>query len=164
MNDGKKDVFDKLMHLYPLNLIEDFCKRNKEVLLYLFFGGLAFAVSMVTFALFNVAMGINELTANVLSWFITVLFAFYTNRVWVFQAPTESVGKFLKQIGTFYAGRIITLLVEEAILFVFITQLGCSSMGVKLVAQIIVIVVNYFSSKLLVFKKRSDTRIIDNGY
>ena len=157
MNDDKKDVFDKLMHLYPLNLIEDFYKRNKEVLLYLFFGGLAFVVSMVTFALFNMAMRINELTANVLSWFITVLFAFCTNRVWVFQAPTESAAKFMEQMGAFYAGRVITLLVEEAILFVFITRLGCSSMGVKFVAQIIVIVLNYFLSKLLVFKKKNDT-------
>ena len=56
-------------------------KKNKEILLYLFFGGLAFIVSIVTYAFFNVTCGLNELVANVISWVITVAFAFFTNRI-----------------------------------------------------------------------------------
>lgn len=98
-------------------------------------------------------MGINELVANVLSWIITVLFAFLTNRVWVFQSPTNEVSEFVKQMFAFYSGRVITLIIEEVILLVFITWLGFNSMVIKVIAQVIVILLNYVISKLVIFKK-----------
>lgn len=122
------------------------------MLLYLFFGGLAFVVSVATYSLFNMALHMNELIANIYSWIITVLFAFFTNRIWVFQSPTEGMGAFFRQMISFYGGRVITLLIEEAILFVFITLLSFSSLGVKIAAQIVVIILNYVISKLLVFR------------
>lgn len=114
-------VFDKLMELPILRIFNPFYKKYKEMLLYLFFGGLSFIVSIATYACFNVGMGINELIANILSWIITVMFAFLTNCVWVFQSPTDSVQAFIKQMFVFYSWRVITLVVEEAILLVFIT-------------------------------------------
>ena len=64
----KRDIFDRMMGLPILNIFEPFYKKNKEILLYLFFGGLTFIVSIATYAIFNVSMGINELIANVMSW------------------------------------------------------------------------------------------------
>ena len=142
-------VFDKLMELPILRIFNPFYKKYKEMLLYLFFGGLSFIVSIATYACFNVGMGINELIANILSWIITVMFAFLTNRVWVFQSQTDSVQAFIKQMFVFYSGRVITLVVEEAIL------LGFNSILIKVIAQVIVIVLNYVISKLVVFKERS---------
>ena len=138
-------VFDKLMELPILRIFNPFYKKYKEMLLYLFFGGLSFIVSIATYACFNVGMGINELIANILSWIITVMFAFLTNRVWVFQSPTDSVQAFIKQMFVFYSGRVL----------VFITWLGFNSMLIKVIAQVIVIVLNYVISKLVVFKERS---------
>ena len=147
----KEDIFDKLMELPVLRIFQPFYKKYKEILLYLFFGGLSFIVSISTYAAFNVGMRINELVANVLSWVITVLFAFLTNRVWVFQSPTNGTSEFMKQMLVFYAGRVITLVIEEVILLVFITWLGFDSMVVKIVAQVIVILLNYVISKVVVF-------------
>ena len=135
----KRDIFDRMMALPLLNIFEPFYKKNKEVLLYLFFGGLTFIVSIVTYAVFNVSMGINELIANVMSWVLAVLFAFATNRVWVFQAPTHTITEFLRQMLSFFGGRVVTLVIEEIILLVFITWLGFNSMVVKVVAQVILI-------------------------
>lgn len=148
----QEDIFDKIMHLPGLRLFEEFYKKNKEVLLYLFFGGLAFLVSIGTYVLFNVFLGMNELIANIFSWIITVLFAFFTNRIWVFQARTNGAIEFVKQMFSFYAGRVITLVAEEAMLLVFITWLGFSSLLVKIIAQIVVIILNYVISKVLIFK------------
>lgn len=111
----KRDIFDRMMALPILNIFEPFYKKNKEVLLYLFFGGLTFIVSIATYAVFNVSMGINELIANVMSWVLAVLFAFATNRVWVFQAPTHTITEFLKQMLSFFGGRVVTLVIEEII-------------------------------------------------
>lgn len=149
----KKDIFDKIMSLPGLRIFEPFYKKNKEVLLYLFFGGLTFLISVVTYAYFTMMFGMNELIANIFSWIIAVLFAFVTNKIWVFQSKNDTILAFVREAVAFFAGRVATLVVEEVILFVFIMMLQWNSLGVKIAAQVIVIVLNYVISKLLVFKK-----------
>ena len=151
--NDRPDIFDRIMALPVLRLLEPFYKKHKAVLLYLFFGGLTTLISIGVFWLFRVPLGINELLANVVSWVFAVLFAFFTNRIWVFHSPTKTAGEFWRQMGSFYAGRVVTLLIEEALLAVFITWLGFADMPVKITAQIVVIVLNYVISKLFVFKK-----------
>lgn len=151
------DIFDKIMHLPILRILEPFYKKHKEFLLYAFFGGLTFLVSIFSYAFFNITIGINELLANVDSWLFAVLFAFLTNRLWVFDSHTKGKRAFLLQMASFFGGRLITLAVEEAILFVFITLLGFAGMPVKIAAQVIVILLNYIISKRIVFKDSSDS-------
>ena len=151
----RPDIFDRLMTLPGLRLLEPFYKRHKPVLLYLFFGGLTTLISIAVFWLFRYPFGLNELVSNIISWAAAVLFAFLTNRVWVFRAPTKTAGEFLRQMASFYGGRVITLLIEEAMLAVFITWLGFPDMPVKIAAQSVVIVLNYFISKLFIFKKKN---------
>ena len=67
MDTRKPDIFDRLMHLPVLNIFEPFYKKHKEMLLYLFFGGLTFVISVITYAFFNVSLGMNELVAKILS-------------------------------------------------------------------------------------------------
>lgn len=127
-------------------------------MLYLFFGGLTFVLSIVTFALFHVFWGINELVANILSWILAVLFAYVTDKIWAFSSHTGTVIEFLKEVISFFGGRVATLVLEEAILLLFITQLGFNSMLVKIIAQVIVVASNYVISKLFVFKSDSEER------
>ncbi len=133
--------------------IKEFGTKYKEVLLYLIFGGLTTVISIATFALFYYYWDFNEVIANVLSWVLAVLVAFSTNRSWVFSAPTEGASAFIKQMTAFFAGRLATLGIEEAIILVFITWLGFNAMIVKVIAQVVVIVLNYVISKFLVFRK-----------
>lgn len=149
----RNDIFDKLMSMPVLNIFEPFYKKYKEVLLYLFFGGLAFLVSIGSYGFCNISLGINELIANAISWILAVVFAFATNRIWVFQAPTNTFGDFVKQMAAFFSGRVVTFVIEEIILLIFITWLHLSSMPVKVVAQLVVIILNYIISKWFVFKK-----------
>lgn len=154
MADMKEDIFDKMMHLPVLNIFEPFYKKNKEILMYLFFGGLTFFMNLFLFAWLNRIPGVNELSANAGSWIVCVLFQFFTNRTWVFDGHVESSGAFLKQMLSFFGGRIFSLLVEEGIIAVFITWLGFRAIPVKLVAQVIVIVLNYLISQRFVFNSR----------
>ena len=87
----KKDIFDKIMELPFFRIFEPFYKKYKEILLYLFFGILTMAVSIVSYAICNAVFKINALIANVISWILAVLFAFYTNRIWVFYSKTNSM-------------------------------------------------------------------------
>lgn len=148
-----QDIFDKIMGLPGINAFKPFYKNHKEALLYLFFGGLAFFLNLFLFILFTSLMGINELIANVISWVICVLFQFFTNRIWVFDGYVETRKEFVQQVSSFFGGRIFTLVVEEVILAIFITWLAFNSVIVKLIAQVIVIILNYIISKFYVFKK-----------
>lgn len=152
--EENKDIFDRIMELPGLRVFNGIYKKNKEVLLYLFFGVLTTVVSIVVFALCNVTLGINELVSNVISWIVSVAFAFFTNRIWVFAAPTKTASEFVRQLISFYGGRVLTLVLEEAIILIFVTMLGMPSMVIKLVAQVIVVVGNYIISKIIVFGKR----------
>lgn len=149
----EKDIFDKIIELPGLRIFQSFYKKYKEILLYLFFGGLTMIVSIVSYAICNLVFGIDVLVANIISWLLAVMFSFYTNRIWVFQASTNSISGFLKQMVSFYSGRVVTLIIEEIILFIFITYLQYNSMVVKIIAQVVVVILNYVISKLWVFKK-----------
>ncbi len=122
--------------------------------MYLLFGGLTTVVSLVTFWFVNRVMMTNEHVANTVSWILAVLFAFVTNRTWVFNAKTNDKAAFLKQLLGFYGGRLLTFGAEELLLLIFITWLRFDSMVVKIAAQIVVLILNYIVSKLFVFRKQ----------
>ena len=128
--------------------------NKKELISYLFFGGLTFFVSIGTYGFFNQILGMNELLANVISWICAVAFAYVTNRLWVFASKARGFKQIFRELLSFFGGRVVTLLIEEGILLVFITGLGFDSMLVKIVAQIIVILLNYVISKLFVFSNK----------
>lgn len=58
-----------------------------------------------------------------------------------------------RQVAVIFAGRLATLGVEELILLVFVTWLACNALVVKVIAQVVVIVLNYVVSKYWVFGK-----------
>lgn len=132
-------------------MIRKLFQKHREMILYVFFGGLATVVSIGTFLLFDAVM--NELVANVLSWVITVGFAYWTNRTWVFCSKVRGGGVW-KELLTFYTGRLVTLGLEELMLLVFVTVLGWNAVVIKIAAQVVVLVGNYIISKLLIFRKK----------
>ena len=147
-----RDIFDRIMDWKLFRPLRPFYSAHKEVLLYLFFGGLTTLVSILTFAFFTVALGIDVLWSNVLSWILAVSFAYVTNRTWVFASGADTRAGVVREIASFFGGRVATLLMEEALLYVFITRLGLPAMPVKIAAQAAVIAANYVISKLFVFK------------
>ena len=130
-------------------------KQGKEIISYIFFGALTTLVSIGSFALFDVVMGIDPLIANVFSWILAVLFAYATNRRWVFDSHAKGARATLREMGSFFAGRLLTLGIEELILLVFITWLGWNDLIVKVAAQLIVLISNYLISKFIVFRTRN---------
>ncbi len=152
--DQQNDIFDKLMGLPVLRIFEPFYKKYKEILLYLFFGGLAFFLNIFLFAAIDHLFGISELINNMICWIVCVMFQFFTNRTWVFDGSVDSSQAFTKQLAGFVGGRVFTLFLEEVILVIFITWLGYPALVIKLIAQVVVILLNYVISKLWVFKKQ----------
>lgn len=153
----KEDIFDRMMRLPLLRIFEPFYRKHKEVLMYLLFGGLAFFLNIFLFLAIDGFWAIDELINNIICWVVCVLFQFFTNRTWVFDGHVEGAAAFFRQMGSFFGGRVFTLALEEILLAVFITWLDFPTTPVKLAAQVVVIVSNYFISKLLVFQRKDET-------
>ena len=154
MKKKEKDIFDRIMELPVLNIFEDFYQKYKEVLLYLFFGGLTTVISIGSYSYCDVVLHIDPLVANIISWILAVLFAYVTNKIWVFSAQTYGIGELFLEMIHFFGGRLFTLVLEEVILFIFINKLHFNSILVKIAAQFIVLVLNYIISKLIVFREK----------
>lgn len=133
-------------------MIGRYYRKYKEVLLYLFFGGLTTVVGVGSFVLFYQA-GINELIANLFSWILAVTFAYVTNSIWVFEARPAGWAERLRQMAGFFGGRLATLAMEEAVLAIGVTWLHGNAAAVKILAQILVLIGNYIISKWIVFRK-----------
>lgn len=139
------------------SLIEKFWsiyKKHEEVINYLFFGGLTTVVSIGSYAIFAKVFGLSIVISNIISWIIAVLFAFITNKIFVFKSKNKTVKDFLAECFKFYSARIFSLGVETLILYIGATLLHINDIIVKILAQIVVVILNYILSKLIVFKNK----------
>lgn len=152
--------------------MSDFLKKQKEVLLYVLFGILTTVVSWVTYALF-VHLGFGVTISNILSWVLAVAFAFVTNKLWVFSSPNWRFSVLLREAGTFLSARIITGILEIVCVPLLIATgfdnwmlnlvhgmgiqfaaLETEGIFSKMLVTVVVIILNYFFSKFLVFVKK----------
>ncbi|MBQ9132007.1 MAG: GtrA family protein [Clostridia bacterium] len=138
-------------------------EKHKAVLLYLIFGGLTTVVDFaVCFLLYRLdlhvyvtpELDIYTHVADLIGWVLAVLFAFATNRVWVFQSAARGFLPVVKELAAFAGGRVGTLLLQEGAMFVFCTWLGFNRYVMRIIVAVAVIILNYFISKLLVFRKK----------
>ncbi len=136
-----------------LNKLLELYKKYKEIINYLIFGVLTTVVSIGTYALFTKLFSINYLVSNILSWILAVLFAFITNKLFVFESKSKDKKQVTKEMINFFFFRIISLGIEMIIMYTFVDLLSINDLITKVIAQIIVILSNYIFSKVFVFKK-----------
>ena len=133
--------------------ILDLCKRYRELILYVFFGGMTTLVDWtISFVLY--AVDCNVHAANVIAWCAAVLFAYVTNRTLVFESRTKGIGSIARELTVFSGGRILTLLLQEGVVFLLFDLLSWNKYAVKIIAAVLVVILNYFISKFLVFRKK----------
>lgn len=139
-------------------------QKWKEFMMYGLFGTGTFFIAIITYAVLSESLHWNVLLANLVAWVFATLFAFFTNRRFVFTKHRKGVFAFLIQFWGFTFGRLITLVIEEWMLYFFIGIMEFPNMLVKFFSQIIVIALNYVFSKLFVFRKndRSLDKEIDS--
>lgn len=133
--------------------------KNPEIWNYLIVGVLTTVVSLaikwgLLFTILDAKNGFQVQVAVVVSWIGAVIFAYITNRIFVFKSKSKN---YLKEISSFVLGRVATLLMEMFIMWFFVTFLKLNSdtwvLVFTLVCQVLVTIFNYILSKLFVFKK-----------
>ena len=128
-------------------------KKYEEIINYLIVGGFTTIVSLGSFALLIKVLNVNYLYANVISWILAVLFAYFTNKIFVFKSKRDKFSDNLKEVGKFFSSRIFTLIVDYALMILFIELFKIDEVISKLIVQIIILTLNYVLSKIIVFKK-----------
>ena len=138
--------------------IKKLYSNYKEIVNYLIIGVLTTVVSLVSFYLIRIFVFTNDSQfdiqfANIISWILAVLFAFVTNKKYVFESKSTGYQKFLEMI-KFYVSRLTTLGVEMFVMWLLTSPLKVDDMISKIIVQFIIVILNYVFSKVFVFKKK----------
>ncbi|MEG1526892.1 MAG: GtrA family protein [Erysipelotrichaceae bacterium] len=134
-------------------MIEKLWNQYKEVIMYLVFGVLTTLVNIVAYYVGDSILHIHYLIANAIAWVLAVLFAYETNRRWVFNRGNQQPGGKLKEFTMFVSCRLFSGVCDMGIMFVGIDLLGANGLFVKILSNVFVVVINYVFSKFIIFKK-----------
>ena len=142
--------------------------KYQDLFMYGIFGVLTTAVNIVSFWLLAHPFGIGTMTSTILAWILSVCFAYVTNRKWVFHSNAVGVKAIASEIVSFFACRVVSGIVDWVCMLVFVTVLSFHDVITKVLVNVVVIILNYISSKLIIFNQKDNSKgeekHIHNGY
>lgn len=156
------------------NSIVYLLKKYEEIISYLFWGGMTTIVSWGSYSIVVVLLGSSSvwngeirllhikmpllvLIANIISWICAMLFAFVTNKLWVFKSRSWKTSIVIPEFGKFLSARLVTGIMEIILVPVLVgiglnqTILGVEGMVAKILVSVLVVILNYIFSKLFIF-------------
>lgn len=142
---------DKLKRLYT---------EHKEMILYVFFGGLTTLVNIAVNAASVYLLSLSGITTATvpaaIAWVVSVFFAYITNRKWVFESRKTQRKEIAKEIFSFFGFRLFSGVLDILFMYLTVDILQLNNFWMKLLSNVVVVILNYIFSKLFIFKK-SDT-------
>ena len=136
---------------------------NKETILYLVFGVLVTLLNIILFYIFVTRMKMSTFYGNMLDTILCILFQYFTNRIWVFESKNNGK-EAIKEFIQFILARGLTAIIDQIFVVVGVdffvakyisySQQGIFNVGIKVLSNIVVIVLNYIFSKLFVFNRK----------
>ena len=128
----------------------DIMNLKKELLTYIIFGILTSIINIGTYLILTDVFFFFFLFSNIFAWILSVFFAYFTNRAWVFESENKNI---IKEISMFYSARLFTGVIDTLLMIVFIDVLSLENTFSKLVTAVVIITLNYLFSKVIIFKK-----------
>ena len=139
-----------------MNKIIELYKKYKEIINYLIVGVLTTLVSIIIYFISTKIFHINYMISSAISWVGAVIFAYITNKKYVFLSKSETKKEIIIEIYQFFKYRIISFIIELLLMYAFVELIKIDDMISKIIVQVIVIILNYIFSKLFVFKKNTN--------
>lgn len=128
--------------------------KYQDMILYVFFGALATLVNTASYYLCYNIIGMSNVPSVIIAWLLAVVFAFFTNKLWVFKSKSFAPDVLKHEIPTFFGARLLTGLLDLGIMYLAVDVLHGNGTVWKLISNILVIILNYVASKLIIFKKK----------
>ena len=135
--------------------IKELYIKYKEIINYLIFGGFSTLVNFVSYYIAARFLGIDEVVSSGISWVCAVLFAYITNKIFVFESKKNTLKDVIIEMGSFFCARIISgVLCDVGTFALMVKVFHINDIISKIVTQIMVVIVNYIFSKLIIFRKK----------
>ena len=166
MKKGEKMIIDKIEDFclkiaekIGLKKLADWYREHREGMRYLVFGVLTTLLNLLIFTICCRIIKIQVVISNIISWIIAVLFAYVTNKLYVFDSKVIQKKELAREIISFFNARIVTLVIETVFLWATVIKLGLNEIIMKIIVNIIVIVLNFVFSKIFIFKEEKNRSI-----
>lgn len=130
----------------------------KKIISFTFWGILTTALNVILYYLFRY-IKLSVQISTVLAWFLCVLFAFITNKKYVFKGTSTSAKAFVREIIYFYGSRLFSGLADVLIMSLFVNIIGFNEVFSKITDEILVSAFNFLFSFLVIFKEKKDVSI-----
>lgn len=129
-------------------------RKYKQPILYLFFGVCTTAVNIVTYYISAHILSLSVILSTCLAWVISVIFAYLTNKWWVFESKSLRLKAVVQEFLSFTGCRLFTGACDLLIMFIFVDCLRVNDLFVKIASNVLVVILNYIFSKLIIFNKK----------
>ena len=135
--------------------IKELYMKYKEIINYVIFGGLTTVVNFITYFIVTKIFNIDEVISNGIAWFISVLFAYITHKIFVFESKKSKFREIVIEMTSFFLARILSgVCCDVGTFALMIKVFNINDVIAKIVTQIMVIIMNYILSKLVIFRKK----------
>lgn len=124
----------------------------KEQILYIIFGVLTTVLNFLVYIVFTRGFEANFLISNAVAWLLAVIFAFVTNKIYVFNSTDYNIKFIIKEFSEFTISRIFTGLLDIGLLYLFVSIIHMNDLISKIIIGIIITILNYVISKMYVFR------------
>lgn len=135
--------------------MKELWKKYRELITYGFCGAATTAVNYAVYFPCTRLLGIDPLISNGIAWTAAVAFAYLVNKLLVFESKSWNRSVVFREIWQFVSARVLSGVLETGILFLFVTLLHFDDGVIKIAAGVLVIIINYFLSKFLIFRRAS---------
>ena len=138
--------------------IKQIINKNREMIAYLIVGGLTTVVSYVSYAFVSRVLDCDFKLSTIISWVCAVLFAFFANKIVVFQSKTQNKKQLFLEVFNFFKFRVLSLFIDMALMIILVDFLSINDLIAKFLVQFIIVAVNYIFSKFFIFNKKEDNK------
>ena len=160
MVDKIEEFFLKIIRKIGLGKLADLYEEHKEGMRYLLFGVLTTLVNIVVSAFTyyivfkNLSEEIKVNLSTIIAIIVAWIFAYITNKLYVFESKTSNFKELMKEIISFIGCRLATAIVEIGLMNLLVTALQFNYMLMKILVNIYIIILNFIFSKLIIFKNK----------
>ena len=128
--------------------------KYKQTILYLIFGVLSTIVNILTYAFCTRNLNIEFLISNWIAWIVAVLFAYITNKFFVFESKEINIKFLIKELSSFVSCRLLSGIIEMILMYTMISLMSLNDFIVKIITNVVVVILNFIFSKLIIFKNK----------
>ena len=125
--------------------------KYRTLILYVIMGGLTTVINAVFYWFFSKITG--NVAATAIAWFIAVIFAFLTNKFFVFESRSMKCERFLREFFLFIGCRLFSGGVDLSFMYITVDLLGLHGVLMKIISDVFITIINFVGSRFFIFKK-----------